>query len=252
MFWKVIEFIVKLIFFRRFRQADKIGDAGRLLCDGDPKGALAELDRLEAQLHPSLISIHAYTRGMAFNVQDRLDEARAAFIRSREANPDGTTKADLELAVIAGRRFEFEECRQWLDKLDEKVEGETKERAGQIRALLDDVTSGNKRQEFEERARKMARRPIGPNGESPELPANIALLDDWIGREPKIARQAADELAILIGHSAVLEKGASWRISLGISDSVIEFEDGRELNPFTVVAMRLDNESTKLNVLWNV
>jgi tetratricopeptide (TPR) repeat protein len=246
-FWKIVNVLVRIIFFRRFRQADKVGEAARLLGQGRSGEALARLDAIAPKLHGSLVPIHALTRGMALDCEGRLDEAEDAFCVASNADPQNP-RPDLELAVLLGRRFRFDEARALLEKARAKADEGSRDKVDQIAGLLDQVVSGEREAEFKKRARAMAQKPIAEDGRAAGLPPDLTLIDDWIERAPDEARRQADEIALLIGQGLV-RQGAQWRVSLGISDSLVVLADGFALNPFDVVAERLQSRGASLQSL---
>lgn len=247
MFWKLAEGLTKVVYFRRFRAVKKIGEAGQLLTDGRPEEALELLERTGKRLHQSLLPFYALMRGRILDALGRLDEAEEAFKLAVLTDPE-SAKADLELAVLTGRQFRFDECRTWLDRLAAKNDDETKARAAGIRELLDQITSGEREAEFEARARKMAEAPLGDDERGAGLPPDLELLGSWLRREPEKSRESFDELALLIGQGEV-ERGASWQISLSIEESVVVGEDGSRLNPFQVVDAALSGDTDSLGEL---
>ena len=116
MFWKAIEFLIRTIHFKRFRQADKIAAAAAIAGEDGGARALEALDELSPKLHPSLRSLHALTRGRLLAAAGRVEEAERAFIESALADPSNA-KAHLDLAVIAGRRFRFDDARARLEAM---------------------------------------------------------------------------------------------------------------------------------------
>ena len=244
MFWKVFEFIIRLFYFRRFRAAKKIGEAGQLLTDGNPQKALDLLEKTGASLHQSLLPIYAFTRGKILDALGREDEAQEAFRLVVLADPENV-RADLELAILCGKRFRFDECREWLDRLGEKDDAEIEEQANGIRALLERVTSGERGREFEKRASRMAKKVIGEKGAPPGFPPDLEILDWWISKDPNAARELFDEIALLVGQSEVA-KGGSWKVSLSIDRSVIVCEHGNEISPFEIVADRFESNDISL------
>jgi len=238
-FWKVVEFLVRLIYFRRFRTAKQIGEAGRLLTDGRPEQALTQLERAGRRLHQTLLPLYAYTRGRILDALGRRREAEEAFRVVVLADPE-SGKADLELAVLCGKQRRFDECREWLDRLAAKPDEDSRQRAVGIRELVDAIESGEREAEFAARARDLAERAIGPDGERPGLPPDLELLDRWIAAAPQAAREQLDEIALLIGQSLVAD-GAKWRISLALEESVVERVDGTSLDPFATVAAAFDD-----------
>ncbi len=247
MVWKIFEFVIRLFYFRRFRAAKKIGEAGQLLTDGNPQKALALLEKTGASLHQSLLPIYAFTRGKILDALRREDEAQEAFRLVVLADPENA-RADLELAILCGKGFRFDECRQWLDRLREKDDAEAEEQANGIRALLAKVTSGERGMEFEKRAFQMAKKNIGENGAPPGFPPDLKILDWWISKDPDAARELFDEIALLVGQSEVA-KGGSWKVSLSIDRSVIVYEHGSEISPFEIVADRFESNDLSLSEL---
>lgn len=244
MFWKTFEAVIRLFYFRRFRAAKKIGEAGQLLTDGDPQKALDLLEKTGKSLHQSLLPIYAFTRGKILDALHREDEAQEAFRLVVLADPENA-RADLELAILCGKGFRFDECREWLDRLERKDDAEVKESAKGIRALLEQVTSGEREKEYEKRALKMAEMNIGEKGAPPGFPPKLEILDNWISKDPDAARELFDEIALLVGHSEVV-KGGSWKVSLSIDCSVIVYEDGNEISPFEIVADRFESDDLSL------
>jgi tetratricopeptide (TPR) repeat protein len=243
-FWKVVEFLVRIIYFRRFRAAKKIGEAGSLLSEGRPGEALELLEQTGKRLHQSLLPLYALIRGRILDALGRVEEAEEAFKLVVLTDPE-SAKGDLELAVLTGRQFRFDECRTWLDRLEAKHDPETRARAEGIRELLDQITSGEREAEFERRARSMAETPLGADGRCAGLPPDLELLTERLRREPEAARERLDELALLIGQGEV-ERGARWRISLSIEESVVVRDDGFRLNPFEVVDAAIGEGTTAL------
>lgn len=244
MFWKAVELLVRLIYFRRFRAAENIGRAGNMLSEGHPAEALEMLEETGKRLHQSLLPLYALVRGRILDALGRVDEAEEAFKLVVLTDPE-SAKADLELAVLAGRRFRFDECRTWLDRLDAKNDEATKARAAGIRELLDRITSGEREAEFARRARAIADVPLAGEERGLGLPPDLHRLGEWLRREPEAVRERLDELALLIGQGEV-ERGASWRVSLSIEESVVRRKDGLQLNPFEVLDAALAPGSASL------
>lgn len=244
MFWKVFEFVVRIIYFRRFRAAKRIGDAGKLLGDGKPREALDLLEQVGRNLHQTLLPIFAFTRGKIMDALGRSREAEEAFRLVVLTDP-ANSRADLELAILAGRRRDFQQCEEWLDRFREKGDEDLADQAEGIRELLHKCTSGEREAEFRARAEEMAAVPIGQAGETAGLPPDLALLDGWIESDPAAARERLDEMALLIGQGLV-ERGALWRVSLSLDESVVTRDDGATLDPFLTVARRLEEPSSNL------
>ncbi|MCP4604108.1 MAG: hypothetical protein GY847_26895 [Proteobacteria bacterium] len=250
MFWKLFELLIRLVYFKRFRQADKIGNAAELARNGKLNEALLALDNVEPGLNSFLKPVYGLTRGRILSAQGRLGEAEKALIIAAKADPSNF-KVHLDLALIAGRRFRFDDARDRLKELATQADDATKKEAAEILALLEKVTSGEREADFESRARAMANKVIGPHGEVAGLPVDTARLDAWIDRNPEEARKSADEIALLLGQGEILEQRARWKVGLSIEESYILRLDSTVLNPFEVVAMRLNNNDANLKVLIN-
>jgi tetratricopeptide (TPR) repeat protein len=244
-FWKVVEILVRIVYFRRFRAARRIGEAGALLADGRPEDALALLERVGERLHQSLLSFWSFTRGRVLDRLGRPEEAEAAFSLVVLAEPD-KGRADLELAVLCGRRRRFDECRQWLDRLDGKDDAEAKARAAPIRGLLERVLSGERERELEGRARNLAARPLPPSNAPPGLPPDLAVLDGFIDAAPEEARESLDDIALLVAFGEVAA-GARFELSLSLEDSAVVRPDGSRLDPFAAVSARIDDRAPGLS-----
>ncbi|MCP4676493.1 MAG: tetratricopeptide repeat protein [Deltaproteobacteria bacterium] len=251
MFWKIFEFVVRLVYFRRFRQADRIAIAAEIAGRGETDEALAELDKLETNLHQSIKPVYGLTRGRILSAEGRLAEAEKVLIFAAQADPSNV-EVHLDLAVVAGRRFRFEDARERLEKLVADADEDTGKKAGEILELLTKVLSGEREAEFERRARAMAEKPIGTKGETAGLPADMTLLESWIASNPEEARELADEIALLIGQSAVTGQGAGWKVNLAIEDSRVVLPNGTERTPFQIVAKRLSSDSTSLVSLVDI
>ncbi len=236
MFWKFFEFVIRIIYFRRFRTVKRIGDAGKLLTDGKPEEALALLEMIGERLHQTLLPIYAFTRGKILDALHRTSEAEEAFRLVVLTDP-ANSKADLELAILTGRRCDFEQCEQWLNRLEEKGDDELAEQASGIRELMQSCASGDRAKEFEQRARKLGLQAIGPEERAPGLPPDLSIIDGWIDDRPEEAREQLDEIALLIGQGLVAN-GSAWRISLSLDESVVVRKDGFTFNPFRLVGER--------------
>lgn len=250
MFWKVFEFLIRLVYLKRFRQAERIQKAAELAGGGKTREALELLDKIETKLHPSIGSIYWLARGRIFLAAGSLDEAEAALIRSAKADPSNA-KAHLDLAVVAGRKFRFDDARARLDKLKNEAGEEEQRSAAEILELLDKVISGEREKEFIRRAEELSQRSIGPKGETPGLPANLDVLDEWIDRTPDQARALADEIALLVGHSEVAARKARWKVGLAIEDSLITMPNGVEISPFDIVSEKFSSPGASLRALFD-
>jgi len=237
-FWKIFELLIRVLYFRRLAAAKRIGEAGRLLNDGRAEEALALLERAGARLHQTLLPVYAFTRGKILDALGRTAEAEEAFRLVVLADP-ANARADLELAIIAGRRRDFQQCREWLDRMDAKKDEQLAVQAAGIRDLMERCASGDRERELAGRARTMAEAPLGTGGEAAGWPPDLAIIDGWIERDPDAARGRFDEIAIMVGQAAV-ERGGRWSVSLALDECVVVYPDGTAMNPFAAVAARLD------------
>ncbi|MFO8073718.1 MAG: hypothetical protein R6V85_17795 [Polyangia bacterium] len=238
MFWKLVEALVRLIYFRRFRAVKRIGQAGELLDAGRAEESLELLARVGRSMHESLLPFWAFTRGRVLIALGRLDEAeqslKLAVLSDRESG-----RADLELAVLCGRRGRLGEAREWLERLEEKEDEQSRAKGAQIRVLLEKVDSKERTRELAERARELAERPLPPRGRPAGLPPDPDVLDDWMRAEPDRARAALDEIALLIAFGEE-HRGARFEVNLALEDSAVIRNDGARLDPFQTVARCLD------------
>ncbi len=221
-----------------------VGEAAKRAKEGDEVGALADLDRIEKKIHPAVRSMHALTRGRILDGLGRIEEAEREIVRAAKLDPSNM-RAHLDLAVMSGRRFHFKNARLRLEKLVEEAEPEIQEEARKLLGLIENISSGRTAKALRKRALEMARHPMGSEGKPPGLPANLEIVDAWATTNRTNFEELADEIAILLGESWVME-GGEWRISLSLAHSVVILADGRELNPFQVVERRLSDDSISL------
>ncbi|MBN2489579.1 MAG: hypothetical protein JXQ29_01860, partial [Planctomycetes bacterium] len=118
-------------------------------------------------------------------------------------------------------------------------------RAAPIRGLLERVVSGERERELESRARDLAAKPLPPAGTPPGLPPDLAVLDAFAAAAPDEARQALDDLALLVAFGETA-RGARFEISLSLEDSAVVRADGSRLDPFAAVAARIDGRAPTL------
>ena len=230
MFWKFIEFIVRIIYWRRFRTAKKIGDAANLLANGKPGDALTLLEKTGSAVHQTLIPLFALTQGSIYEALGRLEEAEASFKTVVLTNPKDA-RADVALAVLTGRQFRFDDCRTWLNRALEKEQCESTERAKELLAYLTAIENGDTQREYEDRARKLAEKVL-QDERSPGLPPDVGLLKKWI-QTPE-AKDSIDDVALLLAFSEV-QKGGEWQIGLSIEDTAIVKSDGKTYRPFNTI-----------------
>jgi len=243
-FWKIVELVVRVIYFRRFAQAKKIGAVVALLGEGRAEEALARLDRIGQSVHQSILPLFVFTRGKVLLALRRTEEAEAAFRTGVLIDPRNA-RSDLELAVLEGSRFRFDECRKWLMRAKDKEDVGTRQRAEAFIAVLDAVENGERAAAFSRRARAMASKSV-LNGQSCGLPADMDVLTQWIAVEPDGARELFDEIALLIGQGEV-EGGGVWKPGFAIEDSRVIRRDGTEIRPFDTAAS-LFNEVARQNI----
>jgi tetratricopeptide (TPR) repeat protein len=229
-FWKILEFLVRLVYFRRFYKAKKIGQAGALLSEGEPEKALVLLEKTGRSIHESLLPLYAFTRGKIMLALNRTDEAEKAF-ETVVLTDHSNAKADLELALITGRQNRLKECRRWLERALEKNDDIIIAEAEKITSLLNDMESGALEESFKTRAYKMARQVILPPDKKLNIPFDENLLKIWIKTSKEDLIKMFDEVALLIGQTEV-EKGAKWQVNLAIDSSTVIKPDGTSYNPF--------------------
>lgn len=229
MFWKLIEIIVKIIFFARFSKAKKIGNAAALLAAGKPDEALVYLEKHGNRLHQSLLPLYIFTRGKIFDALKNFEEAENCFKTCVLTNPKDA-RADLELAILTGRQFRFDDCRTWLQRAQEKEDVSIQQHAAQIETLLNAIEDGSKKIEFEQRAQALSKKEI-LNGKSLGIPPDMKLLERWM-RETPDARNFIDDAALLVAYGEVISNDGQWKIGLSIEDTIVILPGNKELNPF--------------------
>ncbi|MBN2339873.1 MAG: hypothetical protein JXX29_12145 [Deltaproteobacteria bacterium] len=245
MFWKLIEIIVRVLYWRRFAKAKKIGEAAAMLTDGKPQEALAHLERHGTSVHQTLIPLFALTQAKIYQALGRLEEAENSFKAVVLTNPRDS-RADLELAVLTGRQFRFDDCRTWLNRAIEKKNPEIKAQAKGFLQHLDAIEDGSKQREYETRAKKMADQPL-PDGQTLGLPPNRSLMNQWLGTTAD-AMKAIDDLALLLAYAEVVQ-GGQWKIGLAIEDVTVIRPDGETFLPYEVLAPMLPSQPTSATAL---
>ncbi|MCU0663852.1 MAG: hypothetical protein MUC50_16195 [Myxococcota bacterium] len=98
MFWKLVGFLVRLIYFKRFRQANRLGCAARLIGDGRAEETLRLVDAERATLHADLRPLFHAVRARALEALDRGAEAHGEYIAAAAADP-ASQRAQLDLAL---------------------------------------------------------------------------------------------------------------------------------------------------------
>ena len=231
MFWKLIELIVRVIYFRRFRTAKKIGEAATLLSEGNPDAALQHLEKYGGAVHQTLLPLYAFTRGKILEAMGNPDDAEASYKTVVLTNPKDA-RADVALALLTGKQHRLADCRKWLERAVEKGLDETTAQAKELLAHLDAVEDGSKSAEYETRAREMANRPL-VDSQAAGFPPDMALLARWIVMPE--ARESIDDVALLLALAEV-QDGGQWQIGLSIEDVAVLKPDDSLFRPFDVVA----------------
>jgi tetratricopeptide (TPR) repeat protein len=131
---------VRLIFFQRFRQADRLGKAARLLGEGHPEEALRRIDGEQATLHPDLRVLFHAVRGRALEALGRIWDAHSEYLAAAKAQPSNV-RAQLDLALSEAAIGKMEQSATRLRRIaaDPEAEGALREVA--LRAIcLEPVT----------------------------------------------------------------------------------------------------------------
>jgi tetratricopeptide (TPR) repeat protein len=239
-FWKFIEIIVRILYFRRFYKAKKIGEAGELLANGKPDAALKLLEKHGNSMHESLIPLFAFTQGKVLDALGRIDEAEKAYQAVVLTSPSNS-RADFELALIAGRKFDFVECRKWLNRAIDKEDEVIKERATEVLNLLDSIENGTRETEFKNRAEKLSKRKVTPENLEIGFPPSLDVIKKWLESDKEDAVNSIDEIALLLGQAEVAN-GGKWKIALAIDDTVVIKKDSSQYHPFKEAASILGLE----------
>jgi hypothetical protein len=243
-FWKLIEFISRIVSARRIRHVEKVGEAAALAAT-DPDAAIKKLADMEERIHPAVRSMHSLTWGRILDGIGHIEEAEAKVILAAKQDPSNL-HAHLELAKMSGRKFQFKNARERLVRLFEEPDTGIQEQAKMLLLRLDAIKSGKEAKRYTKEATIMARHPIGPNGEKPGLPAELSLVDEWIARSPAEAVTYLDRLALLFGESVVADKGGKWRISLSQRHSEVVLQNGETICPFDTITNRFNDEGFSL------
>ena len=243
MFWKLLEIISRIINARRIRHVNRVGEAATLACT-DPEAALKKLAEMAPRLHPDVKSMHALTWGRILDGIGRTEEAEGKVILAAKRDPSNM-HAHLELAKMAGRKFQFKNAKERLLRLAEEPDSDVVEEAKSLLLRLEDIRTGKEAKRYAEIAGRAAAIPMGRNGEKPGLPADLAVVDAWVATSPQTAIDHLDDLAMLFGQTAVI-KGGKWKISLSARHSLVEMPDGTMLCPFKIISNRFTDSSFSL------
>ena len=244
MYHQTLEFLTKVLYARRIRHVEKVGRAATMAKEGKLEEALAYLAEIERKMHPKVLSFHAFTRAQILDRLGRESEAESEMIRAAKLDPSNF-KAHLEIARMSGRRFHFKNARARFQGLlevpDEAVVAESR---AQLKAL-DDIASGKAAAGLAKRAHKAARIPLAPDNTALGLPVDIERLDSFITSDPTAAMEMIEDLAILLGQSAVMA-GGTWQISLSLTHSFVSFPNAAPFYPFEAAAYRLTGEDISI------
>lgn len=239
MFWKFIEIIVRVIFWRRFAKAKKIGAAATLLSEGKPNDALAHLEKHGNGVHQTLVPLFAFTQAKIYDALGRIEDAENSYKAVVLTNPKDA-RADLELAILTGRQFRFKDCRTWLNRAMQKEDEDIAKRAKEIRTLLDAIEDGSKRTEYEERAIAISQKTLANLG-SLGIPPDMNIMKQWLCSSAE-ARETVDDCALLLAYCEV-KQGGAWKIGLSIEDTVVTQTDKTEFRPFEMIAPLLPRQN---------
>ena len=244
MYHKTLEFLTKVLFARRLRHVEKIGRAATMAKEGKLEEALAYLAEIERKTHPRVLSFHAFTRAQILDRLGRESEAESEMIRSAKLDPSNF-RAHLEIARMSGRRFHFKNARaRFQGLLEVRDEAVCAEARAQLKAL-DDISSGKAAAGLAKRAQKAAQIPVAPDRQPLGLPVDIKKLDRFISSDPRAAAGMLEDLAILLGQSAVMA-GGTWQVSLSLTHSFISFPNAPPFYPFEAAAYRLTGEDISI------
>lgn len=134
MFWKFIELLVRILFFRRFRQADRLGRAARQACEGHGEEALRCIDAEQATLHPSLRPLFHAVRARTLEALGRESEAHTDYVAAAVADPSHR-RAQLDLALSEVQMGLFDRAVGRLRQLVDDADTEQSLRAVAVEAL---------------------------------------------------------------------------------------------------------------------
>jgi hypothetical protein len=129
--------------------------------------------------------------------------------------------------------------------LAEEKDTAIREKALEILDILNRIASGEEAKRYANAARKLSRMPMGPNGQSPGIPADFTWVDYWIEVDPDTSVRHLDDIAFLFGESLV-HYGAKWKISLSTRHSLIILKSKETLSPHIIVTNRFNDSSFSL------
>lgn len=248
MFWKFLEFLSRIlsriIYARRIHHVGRVGKAATL-ASSDPDGALKMLDEMEHRIHPAVRSMHALTYGRILDGLERIGEAEAKIISAAKIDPSNM-HAHLELARMSARKFQFKNAKERAERLAEEDDTDIKEKALALLKQLEDIASGRTAKRYAKRARILSKRAMGGHRKSPGIPADFGLIDEWIDAFPEEAAENVEDIALLFGESLVIDRNASWKISLSTHHSLVILESKQTICPFDVIKNRFTDSSLSL------
>ena len=244
MYHQLLETIAKIVYGRRIRHVESVGRAATMAKEGHPEEALTYLAEIEKKIHPKVRSVLAFTRAKILDGLGRETDAEAEMIRSAKIDP-ANFRAHLEIARMCGRRCHFENAKARLRELASVGDKATKAQAEIYLTEIDNILSGEAQRRLTERATRIAQIPLGAEPRPLGLPLDLNALDAFIESSPNEAAEMAEDLAILLGESAVIS-GGSWQLSLSLPHCVVRFENGPDFNPFRAIADRLAGDDISI------
>ena len=244
MYHQLLETISKIVYGRQIRHVESVGRAATMAKEGHPEDALAYLAEIEKNIHPKVRSVLAFTRAKIMDGMGRETDAEAEMIRSAKIDP-ANFRAHLEIARMCGRRCHFENARARLRELASVGDETVKAQAKSYLAEINNILSGEAERRLTERAARIAQLPLGLERRSLGLPLDLNALDAFIESSPDEAAKMAEDLAILLGESAVVS-GGRWHLSLSLLHCVVRFENAPDFNPFQAIAYCLAGDNISI------
>lgn len=240
---KLVEYIIKLIFFRRVKKAKKIGEAAKLIEEGKVEEALKLLDKIGKKIPPYLGFLYFLTRGKAYEALKEFTNAEHCYIASALLM-EGINLAYLHLAILYGKLCKFKEAKEWLNRVIEYIPRDQlteddlklKEQAKKLLELIEDIEKGGRLNELQCRAVQFADRhkiDFSPN--------SILKLKEWFNTTPNISGEELEDLALYLGELGRRVGNYNWHISLELDSSFIE-KGGKKINPFEFVKECMDKK----------
>lgn len=237
MYHQILETLAKMIYGRRIRHVEMVGKAATLAKGGNHDEALLYLSEIENKVHPKVRSMHAFTRAKILDEMGNEAEAESEMIRSAKLDP-GNFRAHLELARMSGRRLHFENATARFRELADVNDADVSECAKSYLLEIESILNGSAAKQLALIAEETARTPLGPAQITLGLPVDVIALDQLIVDAPDLAAEKREDLAILLGQSAVLS-GGNWQISLSLPCSFVTFSNGPDFCPFKAITYRL-------------